>query len=218
MKNSLETARNVALSRGVDSDVIGLTRHVRTPEGSRRYHLPMGAPIVERQPASLLDKLAPPPGTKAIPAGHIRLYHQTAKRNVESIQSKGLLAGNAKYGDPRGLWAGTKPFYGEGYGPTGDRAMVEFHVPVDKLSDLAADTSAIRSGEEDPATAYRSSVVLLDNVPKENILGVYTGLEDSVRYMVENGLADQAIAGDFDHLGGTYKEAADWLRAHRTIL
>lgn len=79
--------------------------------------------------------IPPPAGTVPIPEGHVRLYHQTDAKNVESIRKNGLLKSFSKglaLREPIVIWASRDFYYGKQY--ESERATVEFHVPENQFS------------------------------------------------------------------------------------
>lgn len=69
------------------------------------------------------------PGSKPIPEGHIRLYHQTSKENAEKIKKEGIKLSSAKgIEGPRGVYSHPTGFYGNPQ----DHHTVEFHVPEEE--------------------------------------------------------------------------------------
>jgi len=71
------------------------------------------------------------PGTKPIPKDHVRLYHQTGEKNLNSIRRTGIQLSKAKgYEGPKAIYADPKGFYGK----PDDRPTAEFHVHKDDYS------------------------------------------------------------------------------------
>ena len=68
-------------------------------------------------------KLPPKPGETPIPAGHIRLYHQTEEKNLGAIKHQGIQLSKAEgIEGPRAIYADPKGFYGK----PEDKPTVEF--------------------------------------------------------------------------------------------
>jgi len=77
------------------------------------------------------NQLPPALGTAPLKPGHVRLYHQTDKANLESIRQNGLtLAAARGIEGPKAIYASKAPFYG-----SADRIpTVEFQVPEKDFS------------------------------------------------------------------------------------
>jgi len=122
-------------------------------------------------------QLPPEPGTAPIPAGHVRLYHQTNPELLGAIKHQGIDLSRARgIEGPRAIYADEKGFYGK----PGDVPTVEFHVPVEQW-----DRPFVRS----------------DLVPPENILGVHRRWHSTARY-IENDprIMQKVLAGEHDNL------------------
>jgi len=122
-------------------------------------------------------QLPPEPGTAPVPAGHVRLYHQTSAHNLGAIKHQGIRLDRAKgIEGPRAIYADEQGFYGKPY----EVPTVEFHVP-----------------QED----YRRPFVHATMVPPENILAVHHPWHSHARYIENNPeqIAD-TLDGKHDHL------------------
>jgi hypothetical protein len=139
--------------------------------------------------ASATQELPPEPGTAKIPAGHVRLYHQTDEKSAVSIGKHGLKLEHAKgIEGPKAIYADEKGFYGS----PAENPTVEFHVP---------------KAEWDPP------FVLRDVTPKE-ILGVHLPWHAHARYIEDDATArEHCLSGQFDNLGGDYIEAVKYIKA-----
>lgn len=131
--------------------------------------------------------IPPEPGTKPIPSGHVRLYHQTDPNNVDSIKRYGL---STKYSrgkdlkEPNVIWASKDPYYGK-IG-VGDYATIEFHVPEEQ---------------------FRSPMYVIGEVPPTNITAVYMNWYDVFKGLVEENPKNSEIRSLLD-MGGKWGEAA----------
>lgn len=133
-------------------------------------------PMLENlRPASW--RLPPEPGTAPIPAGHVRLYHQTNPENLGSIKHHGISLDRARgIEGPRAIYADEKGFYGS----PGDVPTVEFHVP---------------------AELWDRPFVKADVVPPENILGVHRRWHSTARYIEEDPkIIQRVLSGGHDNL------------------
>ncbi len=76
------------------------------------------------------DRALPPkPGTVSIPSGHVRLFHQTGEKNLNSIRHHGIQLSRAKgWEGPKAIYADPEGFYGS----PERRATMEFHVPKER--------------------------------------------------------------------------------------
>jgi hypothetical protein len=107
-------------------------------------------------------KLPPEPGTRPIPPGHVRLYHQTTEANAKAIEKNGLTIAHAKGVEgPRAIYASETGFYGK----PSDRPTIEFHVPRDK---------------------WQSPFVLQD-VPRSAIIARHLPWHQQARYLMARG-------------------------------
>src|SRR6185312_2016226 len=144
------------------------------------------------------DEMPPDPGTASIPEGHVRLWHYTNVRNVDSIREHGLDrsfargdAGDGDLTDPSaGIWASTKrpddilndhSHYG---------AVVEFHAHPDEISQNAEspwqahrkDHTWDNDKVQDWASGYHH-VIMRGSVPTSDFLGIHEPHHGAARYM-----------------------------------
>jgi hypothetical protein len=111
------------------------------------------------------SELAPKPGTTPLPAGHIRLYHQTASKNIPSIRQKGLQKTFSRGKDlkePLVIWASPEPYYGNN---DSGIVTIEFSLPREQFR-----------------LPY---YVLVDHVPPEAILAIHENWHDLARNWIE---------------------------------
>ena len=143
---------------------------------------------LERSSWSEATTLPPEPGTQPIPAGTVRLYHQTAEESIASIMRSGLDIEHAKgIEGPRAIYASETGFYGK---PT-DRPTIEFYVPKDKWD----------------------NPFVLEDVPPSHILAAHLPWHKLARYLEDNpkSLA-RSLAGEFDDLKGDYAKAVAYIK------
>jgi hypothetical protein len=144
------------------------------------------------------DEMPPDPGTAPIPEGHIRLWHYTRLRNVDSIRERGLdrsfARGDAANGDltdpSAGMWASTKrPDDILNY-HSHDSAVVEFHAHPSEISGNAESPwQAWRKGDkwdndavQEWARGYHH-VIMRDGVPPSDIVAIHEPHHGAARYM-----------------------------------
>lgn len=115
------------------------------------------------------------PGTKPIPRGHVRLYHQTAKKNLSNIRRKGILPHQPVEG-PRGIYADPKGFYGK---PT-ETPTAEFSVH-----------------KKD----WHAPFVTRDKVEKKKLIATHKDWHHTVRYIDDDpDLKKKVLSGEHDDL------------------
>jgi 2'-5' RNA ligase len=157
---------------------------------------------VSRIAVNAADEVPPEPGQSPIPAGHVRLYHQTSAGNADSIRQHGLDVSrnhSETAGEPAGVWGSTRPFYGDASAPNG-QATVEYHVPFEDLHGTGASGRPNRGETPEEYQASDRIVLHPRSIPPENIAAIHEGWHGHVRYMHDNGLTDEVKRGDFDHL------------------
>lgn len=116
------------------------------------------------------------PGTTNIPAGHVRLYHQTTEANARAIEQGGIKQEKAQgIEGPKGIYADPKGFYGD----PELRPTVEFHVSKDRWN------PPMVSGD----------------VMAKDIIAVHYPWHARVRYMESNpDVKREVLAGEHDSL------------------
>lgn len=117
------------------------------------------------------------PGTTPIPDGHVRLYHQTNEKNLNSIRRNGIQLKKSKgIEGPKAIYADTKGFYGKPH----DTPTVEFHVP-----------------HKD----WDKPFVKRDTVHSHEIIGIHRPWHRHARYL-ENDPKQikNTLEGEHDHL------------------
>jgi hypothetical protein len=119
--------------------------------------------------------LPPEPGTAPIPEGHVRLYHQTHPKHVESIRKNGILLSHARgIEGPKAIYADEQGFYGK----PSEHTTVEFHVPKEQFS---------------------KPFVRSDAVKPESIVGIHEPWHHITRYLHKDGL-HETLRGDYDDM------------------
>tara|TARA_R110000868_G_scaffold222060_2_gene473943 strand:- start:1223 stop:1714 length:492 start_codon:yes stop_codon:yes gene_type:complete len=120
------------------------------------------------------------PGTKPIPRGHVRLYHQTQKKNLSNIRRKGILPHQPVEG-PRGIYADTKGFYGK----PSETPTAEFSVH-----------------KKD----WHAPFVHRDKVEKKKLIATHKDWHQTVRYIDDNAeTKKRVLSGEHDDLIGKGK-------------
>lgn len=144
--------------------------------------------IVEHAPPGL-DTLPPEPGTTPIPAGTVRLYHQTSEEALRSIAKHGLQLAHARgIEGPRAIYASERGFYGK----PDSRPTLEFYVDENKWDD---------------------PFVLQDVMP-EQMLALHLPWHRKARYIETHpNVKEQVLAGEHDDLTGDYKLAVDYIKS-----
>lgn len=156
------------------------------------------------------------PGTRPIPAGHVRIYHYSSAP-ADKLRNEGLLFGSARgesYGEPNFVWGST-------YQPDlTTHNVVEFHVPVEDLSrslnypDKDADLNEWMKGHH--------HVGLKRDVRPEEILAVHEPWHDKYLYAKNDpDILRATLAGEHDHLLGApgyedYARAIERLKAEHS--
>ena len=157
-----------------------MTRPGGETRSSAGYRHPRGTAAAEELP--------PDPGTAAIPAGHIRLWHYTSLGKVRSIREHGLLrskargdAGNGDQADPStGVWASTKRPDDILDNHAGGAAVVEYHAHPSEISQ-----NAEHYWHHDPqewAKGYHH-VIMRGDVPPDQIVAIHEPWHGAARYM-----------------------------------
>jgi len=120
------------------------------------------------------QELPPEPGSAPIPSGHVRLYHQTSDRNVDSIRKNGIQRSRSRgkiNQDPTVIWATENPFYGDLYEQ--GIATVEFSVPV---CDNSMNSPCFRS----------PTYVMGEVVPPESIIAIHEYWHSHARHLMSD--------------------------------
>jgi hypothetical protein len=123
--------------------------------------------------------LPPLPGTAPIPAGTVRLYHQTPAKFADAIQKEGIMTSKARIAEEHAIFAGETGFYfkpGEEYD---GQCTVEFYVPKDQ---------------------WQAPNIVLGDVPPENIIAAHQNWHARARYLEDpaNGILEGVLAGEYD--------------------
>jgi hypothetical protein len=132
--------------------------------------------------------LPPEPGTVDIPAGTVRLYHQSTPENLEKIAETGLSIEHARgIEGPRAIYASERGFYGEpGRVPT-----LEFYVDRDKW--------------DDP--------FVLEDVSPQQMIAIHLPWHGKARYILDNpDTLEKTLRGEFDDLGDDYAKAVEYVK------
>lgn len=142
--------------------------------------------------------LPPAPGMAPIPAGNVRLYHQTSEANLGSIQNNGITLASAKgIEGPRAIYADEKGFYGD----PAHRPTVEFSVPKDRW---------------DPPFVRADSVKDNGRVAPQDIIGVHYPWHSNARYIESHpDVLKATLAGEHDNLltdHGDYGSAIRYIK------
>jgi len=153
------------------------------------------------------DEVPPEPGLSPIPEGHVRLFHQTGPKHVESIRQNGLTMEHARAtGGPVGVWAS----HGTRFYPGQDHATVEFHVPYKELQDTAGGQSPHRhQPQEDWEQSNHHTLVIPRSIKPHEITAIHEPWHDRYRYFHNEGMTDEVKQGGFDNL----KDIPDYGRA-----
>jgi len=123
--------------------------------------------------------IPPPMGTTPIPAGYVRVYHQTPLENVESIKAQGILHSHMKgIEGPKRIYVWKTPFYGS----SGSHATVEISVPEEVF---------------DPP-----QFLTIKDVPTENIIAIHEPWHELAKGLIENYPTLEAIK---EHFGDDWK-------------
>lgn len=151
----------------------------------------------------------PRPGTTPIPEGHIRLYHYT-RAGADVIREQGLKLSESRgetYGEPNLVWA-------SGQQPGEFKTYVEFSVPIGdprfaigKPTEISPDSDYEGKYVAPDGRAYnvspegfRSDVGFIGGIKPEEFIAVHEPWHHRYRYMVEEGMTDAVLAGDWDDL------------------
>lgn len=122
------------------------------------------------------------PGTMAVPAGKVRLYHYTSADLLNSIWKQGLLksaARGASYDEPAVVWGSTKM-------PNPNSLnFVEFMVAPEKIDVGHPHFSGQKLSQEeiDEFQQGDHDVTLFGSVPPEDILDVHLPWHEALRYL-----------------------------------
>lgn len=140
------------------------------------------------------DVLPPEPGTSPVKPGHVRLYHQTDRDNIEDIKRHGVLLSKARgIEGPRAIWAGETPFYG----PATKIPTVEFQVPVKN---------------------WDAPFVLQDQITLDDIIAVHEPWHRHARYILSHPeVLDDVLAGEHDDLTGDYVPAIQYVKQVKRV-
>jgi GNAT superfamily N-acetyltransferase len=143
--------------------------------------------------------IPPLPGEVPIPEGHVRLFHVTPLRNIESIRERGLTKQEARgesYGEPNQVWASAGIHSEqakrviEGGLMDSDFAVVEFHANPAKLD--------IGSGRRPESLEARASdVTLYGDVPPGDIVAVHEPWHSAYRYL--DTYRYEVAGGEYDY-------------------
>lgn len=136
------------------------------------------------------------PGSTPVPAGKVKLYHQTAPRNLNPIRKQGIRLDKAKgYEGPKAIYAAEPDEKGKGfYGHPNDTPTAEIH--VDKKD-------------------WKSPFVHKDKVEPHEIVATHKDWHATVRYIDDNpNLRKEVEAGEHDHL---MKEKGKFSKAVRFV-
>jgi hypothetical protein len=168
--------------------------HIDKPPVERVPGVGLQAPRTARKVAiNHPDDMPPEPGTSPITDGHIRLFHYTHPKNLDSIRQHGLDATKAR-GDSgagwgnepsAGIWASTKK-------PSDDALhripFVEFHAHPDEISDRAE--SPWRDEDRANPTKWASEgerhVIMKGSVHPSQISAIHEPWHMGARYMSDS--------------------------------
>jgi len=187
-----------------DSDKTYVTRYV-PPSALKLVNSPKDKPVkpTRTTSAQLHDEIAgrkqpPKMGTTPIPKGHIRLYHQTRTiEDADNIATNGIRI-NADNPDVGGsIWASA----GKPWGEPDDRLTVEFHVPIEDLTDFGQDTRDIRDGTVAPEDAEKHTIILTKPIPVSDIIAMHAPWSFKAQYIEDNpDVLKDTLAGVNDFL------------------
>lgn len=159
------------------------------------------------------------PGTRAIPSGHVRLYHYTdSDETLDKIAHEGIKLSAAKghtYSEPNGVWASAEQ-------PRPGKSFVEFHLHPDDTRWVVGnpkDWSHARGEAWTDAHARewekrKSNVALAGDVAPHEIVAVHKSWHPHVRYALNNPEMQQSwYAGEHDWMKGDreYGKVHDYL-------
>jgi|GEM_PF-4331935 len=142
--------------------------------------------------------LPPEPGTVPVPAGHVRLYHQTSDKNVNSIRENGILKSYSRgraSKDPDVIWATETPFYGPVY--SDGQATVEFSLPICNKRNYPCFESP--------------TYVAGDSVPPELIIAIHEYWHQLAKDLIEQyPVNKEEFVKSFRTIDDNYRKAVDF--------
>ena len=135
------------------------------------------------------------PGTTPIPANHLRLYHYTHS-DPDIIRREGLKISSTQghtYGEPDAVWCSLQQ-------PGNYKNFVEFSMAIDdpRFSKIGASPDP-NYGVEFYQGRGNDFTIFGDVKPSE-FIAVHEPWHHHYRYMVENDLAPDILAGKYDDL------------------
>lgn len=145
-----------------------------------------------RQKEQAFLKTIPKAETLPIPAGYIRLFHQTTPETLKKIKSTRTIDLSFSTGkqnkEPVAIWAHPKGFYDQiNKGRFYSKPTVEFAIPQQ---------------DQDAGRVLRS-------ITPDEIIAFHEPWHQIAEYLIQNGQTKDVINGEFDYLLNTpdYKEA-----------
>ena len=152
------------------------------------------------------QELPPEPGSAPIPSGHVRLYHQTSDRNVDSIRNNGIQKSHSRgkmLQEPTVIWATEDTFYGDLYQQ--GIATVEFSVP---MCDNSMKFPCFRS----------PTYVMGEVVPPESIIAIHEYWHSIARQLIsdydEFNPETLELMNVFKNVDDNHRKAADFYLRH----
>jgi hypothetical protein len=155
------------------------------------------------------------PGTVPIPPNHLRLYHYTYT-DPTILKKEGLKLSRAKgttYGEPNFVWASLQQ-------PSDTKIYVEFSMPID-------DPRFSRMGAKpDPTWGVEfykgkgNDFTILGDVSPSEFIAVHEPWHHHYRYMIENGLVDGVLKGEYDYIDDKFpneKKALETIKRNFSI-
>jgi len=158
------------------------------------------------------------PGTRAIPSGHVRLYHYTdSDETLDKIAQHGIRLQHAKghtYAEPNGVWASAER-------PRPGKSFVEFSLhPSDKRWIVGNPThwgTDARGWTDEHAREWekkQSNVALAGDVEPHEITSIHKSWHHHARYALNNPEVERGWhAGEFEWMKGDpeYGKVHDFL-------
>lgn len=214
-------------------DISGEERWVPTSEVQHpRFHPTLGLdpydegdylPIEKGSSRTRLEKQASvvpaPPGEAPLPPGHVRLYHATSSRNLDSIRSQGLTLSNAQgatYGEPGLVWASAALDYWNDDHET-DAILVEFSIALDDIVDRFDIVGSPNSANTPSPQSFMSrggNIAFPFDIPSSAILNIHEGWHGAYRYLSESRTRADVLAGEYDYVTDieSYRKAIDFIK------
>ncbi len=149
----------------------------------------------------LLSMVPPEPGTTPLPPGHVRLFHYINIRDgdqedavLRNVMTNGLDISKARghiYQEPDAVWASTQV-------PGNHKIFVEFFVPI---GDARWGIGRPKDQKDaDWLHKTGANVTFQDSIRPDEIVAVHLPWHRTYRYLVENNMVPEVLAGEYDYL------------------